>query len=156
MAFKFVSVDETLSLVLTRLKPALLKINGRLDALEACKIDTVDTGVIYNASQTSGTSPFAAGSFTLTKGEWLVTLTGRWSSNSSGYRQLWISDTSTGNPLNWGSVVSVRPVSGAITSVQVTVLLQVTAASATYYAVAQQNSGSSLTLNVRKAVVKIA
>lgn len=155
MAMKFVSVDETLSLVLTRLKPALLKINGRLDALEACKIDTVDTGVIYNATQTSG-SAFAAGSFTLTKGEYLVTLTGRWSANASGYRQLWVSDTSTGSALNWGSIVSVPAVSGAITGVQVTVLLQVTAASTTYYAVAQQNSGSSLTLNVRKAVVKIA
>ena len=155
MAFKFVSVDETLSLILTRLKPAFLKINGRLDALEACKVETNDTGVIYNATQTSG-SAFAAGSFTLTKGEYLVTLTGRWSANATGYRQLWVSDTATGGTLTWGSIVSVRAVSGAITSVQVTVLLQVTAASATYYAVAQQNSGSSLTLNVRKAVVKIA
>ena len=155
MAFKFVSVDETLSLVLTRLKPALLKINGRLDALEACKISAVAGAVISNASQTSG-SAFAAGSFTLTKGEYLVTLTGRWSANANGYRQLWVSSTSTGSALDWASVVSVPAVNGAITSVQLTVLLQVTAASTTYYAVAQQNSSSSLTLNVRKSVVKIA
>ena len=155
MAFKFVSVDETLSLVLTRLKPALLKINGRLDALEACKISAVAGTVISNASQTSG-SAFAAGSFTLTKGEYLVTLTGRWSANANGYRQLWVSSTSTGSALDWASVVSAPATNGAITSVQLTVLLQVTAASTTFYAVAQQNSSSSLTLNVRKSVVKIA
>lgn len=155
MALKFVSVSETLPLVFARLKPAFLKINGRLDALEACNISAVVANVISDATQTSG-SAFAAGSFTLTKGEYLVTLTGRWSANASGYRQLWVSDTSTGSALNWGSIVSVPAVNGAITGVQVTVLLQVTAASTTFYAVAQQNSGSSLTLNVRKAVVKIA
>lgn len=155
MALKFVSVNETLSLILARLKPAFLKINGRLDALEACKVETNDAGVIYNASQTSG-SAFAAGSFTLTKGEYLVTLTGRWSANANGYRQLWVSDTATGGTLTWASSVSVPAVNGAMTMIQVTVLLQVTAASQTFYAVSQQNSGSSLTLNVRKAVVKIA
>lgn len=155
MALKFVSVDETLSLILTRLKPVFLKINTRLDALEAGKIETVDTGTIYNATQTSG-SAFAAGSFTLTKGEYLVVLTGRWVANATGYRQLWISDTATGGSLNWGNITSVPAVNGAITSIQVTALIQVTAASATYYAVAQQTSGTSLTLNVRKAIAKIA
>lgn len=155
MALKFVSVNETLSLVLTRLKPAFTKINSRLGALEACKVETNYATVIQNASQTSG-SAFAAGSFTLTKGEYLVVLTGRWSSNANGYRQLWVSSTSTGGTLNWASVVTVPAANGTVTSVQLTVLLQVTEVSTTYYAVAQQNSGSSLTLNVRKAITKIA
>lgn len=155
MALKFVSVSETLPLVFARLKPAFLKINGRLDALEACKIETVSTAVAYNVTQTSGAA-FNAGSFTLTKGEYLVTLTGRWSANASGYRQLWVSGSSGGSALRWNTMVSIPAVNGAITCTQVTALLQVTAASTTFYVVANQNSGASLTLNVMSAIQKLA
>ena len=158
MAMKFVSVDETLSLVLARLKPALVKINTRLAALESASgggtIDTVDTSLITDATATTGTE-FASGSFQLAKGKYLVTLTGRWSSNSSGYRQMWLTNTSGGSTLRWNTVVSTRPPSGAITSVQLTALLDVSA-STTFYVITKQNSGNSLTLNVRLATLKIA
>lgn len=155
MALKFVSVNETLSLILTRLKPAFTKINSRLGVLEACKVVTVDTSVAYDVTQASGAA-FNAGNFTLTKGEYLVVLTGRWAANANGYRQIWLSDSASGSSLRWNTVTSVRAVDGAITNVQMTALLQVTAASATFYVVVNQNSGSSLTLNVRRAVTKIA
>lgn len=155
MALKFVSVSETLPLIFARLKPVFLKINGRLDALEARNVITVDTSVAYDVTQTSGAA-FNAGSFTLSKGEYLVVLTGRWAANANGYRQIWLSDSASGNSLRWNTLTSVRAVDGAITNVQMTALLQVTAASATFYVVANQNSGSSLTLNVRRAITKIA
>ena len=106
-----------------------------------------------NQSVTSATDT-NMGSFTLSKGLWLVTITARWNANATGIRQVWLASSSTGAALNYGSVVSHQAVNGAITSEQLTVFLNVSA-STTYYIVVRQSSGSALTCNTSYSTCRL-
>lgn len=116
-------------------------------------IPNTDSTGITDASATNNAN-FASGSFTLTSGLWIVTVTGRWSANATGYRQVWISDSSTGNARNLSSIASVPAVNGAVTSIQVTVPLKPTSQT-TYYIVTKQTSGSALTVNTRYTATRL-
>lgn len=108
---------------------------------------------VSDASTTSG-SAYAAGSFQLTPGLWIVKVTARWAANAAGYRQLWLSTSQTGTAKDFDSIVSYPAVNGAITSEQLTVMISVSSTT-TYYIVAQQNSGSSVTLNTRYSLARL-
>ena len=96
------------------------------------------------------------GSISLTPGLWLIVVTARWSSNANGARQLWLSTTSTGDAKDYASMVSQRPVSGAITMMQLVVFASVSS-NTTYYIVGKQTVGSStsLTIDVRHSTARL-
>lgn len=83
------------------------------------------------------------GSFTLTKGLYLVYLTAAFANNTTGYRQLLLSSSATGSSLNRYCSFIFAPCPSTGTG-KVSCLLQVTASSATYYINVYQNSGSAL------------
>ena len=87
------------------------------------------------------------GSFTLTKGLYLVYLTAAFANNTTGYRQLHLATSATGSSLNRYCSFIFAPCASTGTG-KVSLLLQVTAASATYYINAYQNSGASLNVSV--------
>ena len=95
-----------------------------------------------------------AGSITLTPGLWLITVTARWNANATGYRQVWLSTSSTGSAKDYASIVSIPAVNGAITSEQLTVFASV-ASNTTWHIVAQQSSGSARTLDVRYSACRL-
>lgn len=106
-----------------------------------------------DVSVASGTTT-NMGSITLPAGLWLVTVTARWSVNASGYRQCWLSTSSTGSAKDFGSVVSYPAVNGAITSEQLTCFISISSQT-TYYIVVQQNSSSSITCNTRYSTCRL-
>ena len=106
-----------------------------------------------DVSVASGTTT-NMGSITLPAGLWLVTVTARWSANASGYRQCWLSISSTGSAKDFGSVVSYPAVNGAITSEQLTCFISISSQT-TYYIVVQQNSSSSITCNTRYSTCRL-
>lgn len=118
--------------------------------------DGVDTSVLTagigkrvhsdsSVSLSSGTTMQNLGDFTLTKGLWMVSVTVRFNSNATGRRAMNISNTSGGSAYNvrWGNTSAA--VNGAYTYLHLASSIDVTAASATFYINAYQNSGSSLT-----------
>lgn len=129
-----------------------INLNGTDINLCSATIPNTDSTGIADGSATNDTA-FASGNFTLNAGLWIVTVTGRWA-NGSGYRQLWLASTSTGSARNMSSIASVPAVSGAITSVQITVHLKPTTQT-TYYIVTKQNSGGSLTVNTRYMATRL-
>lgn len=118
--------------------------------------DGVDTSVLTagigkrvhsdsSVSLSSGTTMQNLGDFTLTKGLWMVSVTVRFNSNATGRRAMNISNTSGGSAYNvrWGNTSAA--VNGAYTYLHLASSIDVTAANATFYINAYQNSGGSLT-----------
>ena len=98
-----------------------------------------------SVSLSSGTTMQNLGDFTLTKGLWMVSVTVRFASNATGRRAMNISNTSGGSAYNvrWGNTSAAT--NGAYTYLHLASSIGVTAASATFYINAYQNSGGSLT-----------
>ena len=98
-----------------------------------------------SVSLSSGTTMQNLGDFTLTKGLWMVSVTVRFASNATGRRAMNISNTSGGSAYNvrWGNTSAAT--NGAYTYLHLSSSIDVTAASATFYINAYQNSGSALT-----------
>lgn len=128
--------------------------------------DGVDTSVLTagigkrvhsnsNTSLSSGTTLQELDNFTLTKGLWMTTITVRFASNATGRRSATLSNTSGGSAYNvrWGATNAA--VSGAYTYLHMASTLEVTAASATFYINAYQNSGSSLSVDAAWDAVRI-
>ena len=130
-----------------------INLNGTDINLCSATIPYVDSTGITDGSATNNAN-FASGSFTLSPGLWVVTVTGRWVANATGYRQVWLSNTSDGTARNMASVASVPAVNGAITSIQFTTFLKPTSQT-TYYIVTKQNSGGALTVNTRYAASRL-
>ncbi len=84
------------------------------------------------------------GTFTLTKGTWLITATCQFPNNSNGYRYLGISSSSTGDQINRFSSVTCSPASGIGTHIIFSTIHAVSS-STTFYLNVTQTSGSTLT-----------
>lgn len=97
---------------------------------------------------------FDMGSFQLTKGSWLVTLNAQFNANATGYRQMWLSNSAGGGNLVVAGRVSSPAANGAITQINVTLPLNVSATT-TYYIVVRQNSGAALITSVRYSLVRL-
>ena len=133
-------------------KANYINLNGTDINLCSATIPNTDSTGISDGSATNDTA-FASGNFTLDPGLYLVTITGRWA-NGTGYRQVWLANSSTGSARNMASIASVPAVNGAITSVQLTIPLKPTTQT-TYYIVTKQNSGGSLTVNTRYTITRL-
>lgn len=123
---------------------------------------TADSGIVdhYGAitgasiadkSLSSGSSWQNIGSITLPDGAWLLYLTVVFPTNSSGYRQLTVADTSAAA----GTVIrTVRraPTNGAATTIAINCPLE---GGKTYYINGAQNSGSALTVQTGYTAIRI-
>lgn len=87
------------------------------------------------------------GSFTLTKGLYLVYLTAAFANNTTGYRQIHLASNATGSSLSRYHSFIFAPCPAPGTG-KLSCLLHVTASSATYYINAYQNSGSALNVSL--------
>ena len=96
-----------------------------------------------------------AGSFTLAKGTYIVTVSARWNSNATGARQVWLSTTSTGGTMDYNSMSSIQAANGAVTQQQITCLLEPTA-STTFYIVVNHTSTSSVNCTTRYSIIKLS
>lgn len=112
-----------------------------------------DEDKMNNISVTNNVN-FDMGSFQLTKGSWLVTLNAQFNANATGYRQMWLSNSAGGGNLVVAGRVSSPAANGAITQINVTLPLNVSATT-TYYIVVRQNSGAALTTSVRYSLVRL-
>ena len=105
---------------------------------------------------TSRTSPFTdLGSFTLSKGTWLIIATINFASNSSGYRAGIISSTSGASSANYTSTVMCGAAPSDVTRMQIVSILQ-PSSDTTYYVEAKQNSGSTLSCAARVMYIKLS
>lgn len=95
------------------------------------------------------------GSFTLSKGRYIVTVTARWNANATGSRQVWLATTSTGGAMTYNDVSSIQAANGAVTSQQFTSLIKVTA-STTYYIVLYHTSTAAVTCTTRYSIMKLS
>lgn len=112
------------------------------------------SSVIADKECSSG-STADVGSISLNPGEYIITVTGRWTANASGTRDIWISNTAGGgSAINLGAETLVAPANGSTTRQQVTFMYKATEAT-TLYIVAKQNSGSTLTLSARYSIARI-
>ena len=129
------------------------------DGTVSIKYSSDNQGVLYTSqalddkSAASG-STVAVGSISLPAGEYVITLLGNWASNANGYRQIWLSESSGGVQVNLAATSIVAAASGLATRQHLTITYKSTSA-ITLYAVAKQNSGSTLTLNTRYSVARI-
>ena len=106
-------------------------------------------------SATSGMTNLT--SFTLTRGLWIVSCVARFANNATGYRYALIATSATGGTqINDTAAILVPPADGNTTRVPLVTAINVTAASATYYLNARQNSGSALTSYGYVIAVKVA
>ncbi len=94
------------------------------------------------------------GSLTLQPGYWLIVITGTFSANASNYRMLSLSDTSGGSEIDAGAKVVLMASSSGRTIMQLAYPVRITETT-TYYVVARQNSGASITLNTRYNIIGV-
>lgn len=144
------ATDYTSGEALSGRQGAVLK--GLIDA-QKTTLPNIATVGVGDTTIASGTAT-AAGTISLTPGLWLIKVTGRWSANGNGVRQIWLSNTSTGNAKDFDSIVSYPAATGAITSVQLVVFASVSA-NTEFYIVANQTSGSGLTFNSRYSLCRL-
>lgn len=104
----------------------------------------------------SSTTPSTVGSITLNKGTYLIIASVRFASNATGRRVVGLSDSQNSN--SWYNELSVQtdtPVNGAVTYTRVVTLYTCDTDNKKVYINAYQNSGSSLAIVPRCAVVKL-
>jgi hypothetical protein len=104
-------------------------------------------------SLTNNTST-TIGSFSLDKGQYIITITANWVSNANGYRDLLVSDTDGGGQLNVGARVITQAVDGTTTRHQLTIMYKATAQT-TLYVVGRQTSGGALSVSTRYSIARI-
>ena len=121
---------------------------GLINGVDITKIGEDGGGIASGTSATlaSGTSWVNVGSFSLTKGKWLVIATLAFASNATGRRSMCLSTTSTGQAgLGYQCYSTAQATNGAVSILHCSRVVNV-AATTTYYMNAAQNSGSSLTV----------
>ena len=121
---------------------------GLINGVDITKIGEDGGGIASGTSTTlaSGTSWVNVGSFSLTKGKWLVIATLAFASNATGRRSMCLSTTSTGQAgLGYQCYSTAQATNGAVSILHCSRVVNV-AATTTYYMNAAQNSGSSLTV----------
>lgn len=106
-------------------------------------------------SLSSGTTLQNLGSFELTRGTWVVSVSARFASNATGRRAVNMSDSSGGSAINafWGD--GSAAVNGAYTYLRMASTVRVTDATHTYYINGYQNSGSALSVVAAYDAVRI-
>lgn len=96
-----------------------------------------------------------AGSFTLTRGVWVVQLTISWDANSNGSRGAHLSDTATGERITYSASVFGQASTGDRTIQQITYLYS-GSSNRTLNLVVRQASGSTVKVSTRLNTLKIA
>ena len=92
---------------------------------------------------------------TLSAGVWAVEFDAQFASNAIGYRAIYLSATSGGGVMDRHSVVQAQAADGASTRLTFTTFFSLSA-STTYYLVATQNSGSTLSVTPGYRYMKLA
>lgn len=103
------------------------------------------TDTFADKSVASGTRT-NLGSFTLTKGTWLICIAVNFPSNANGYRDINISNSSAGSQLDRYRYYRCAPANGSDTHITWTIFDAVSANTTTRYVNVLQNSGSALTV----------
>ena len=110
---------------------------------------------------TSGEASAASGSWTSaysftfgSTGLWIVQISLTWSTNSTGYREAGL-NTSVAQPTAM-NVMRMSPATNVQTTANLTLLVNVTSATQTYYIVQRHNAGQSLTVYPRMSVVRLS
>ena len=93
----------------------------------------------------------------LTKGLYLIQISAYWTGNTSGYRQIGLATTTTGQNIDRYSIARVNALNSttATTYQQFTFIFNVSSTSSTYYINVYQNSGSTLNINGGHKRVKL-
>ena len=121
-------------------------VTASYNAKRTDNVVTKSGSAVSVASATSGMTELT--NITLTTGLWMISASLRFPSNSTGYRYALISTTSAGGTaINDWATALVSPAPGNTTRFGFVTYVNVTAASATYYLNARQNSGSTLSCN---------
>ena len=130
-------------------------VTASYNAKRADNVVTKSGSAVSVASATSGMTELT--NITLTTGLWMISASLRFPSNSTGYRYALIATTSGGGTAinDWATVLA-PPASGNTTRFGFVTYVNVTAASATYYLNARQNSGSTLSCNGYMAAIKVS
>ena len=130
-------------------------VTASYNAKRADNVVTKSGSAVSVASATSGMTELT--NITLTTGLWMISASLRFPSNSTGYRYALISTTSAGGTAinDWATVLA-SPAPGNTTRIGFVTYVNVTAASATYYLNARQNSGSTLSCNGYMAAIKVS
>lgn len=89
-------------------------------------------------------------SFTLPQGMWIVQVTAIFTANASGMRSVWISTSNNGGSYGRG-LGTQNAVSSGLTCVHVVTPIKVTQPTRTFYVVAKQTSGTTLSVSPRVA-----
>lgn len=130
-------------------------VTASYNAKRADNVVTKSGSAVSVASATSGMTELT--NITLTTGLWMVSASLRFPSNSTGYRYALISTTSAGGTaINDWATALVSPAPGNTTRFGFVTYVNVTAASATYYLNARQNSGSTLSCNGYLSAIKVS
>ena len=103
------------------------------------------TTVVFDDKNIATGTRTSLGTFSLTKGTWIIVASASFANNATGYRYLGISDTATGNQLSRYHSVSCAAASGIATHIIFTTIHYVTATT-TFYLTAHQTSGSTLSI----------
>lgn len=130
-------------------------VTASYNAKRADNVVTKSGSAVSVTSATSGMTELT--NITLTTGLWMISASLRFPSNSTGYRYALISTTSAGGTaINDWATALVSPAPGNTTRFGFVTYVNVTAASATYYLNARQNSGSTLSCNGYLAAIKVS
>lgn len=130
-------------------------VTASYNAKRADNVVTKSGSAVSVTSATSGMTELT--NITLTTGLWMISASLRFPSNSTGYRYALISTTSAGGTaINDWATALVPPAPGNTTRFGFVTYVNVTAASATYYLNARQNSGSTLSCNGYLAAIKVS
>lgn len=130
-------------------------VTASYNAKRADNVVTKSGSAVSVASATSGMTELT--NITLTTGLWMISASLRFPSNSTGYRYALIATSSGGGTAinDWATVLA-PPAPGNTTRIGFVTYVNVTAASATYYLNARQNSGSTLSCNGYMAAIKVS
>lgn len=130
-------------------------VTASYNAKRADNVVTKSGSAVSVTSATSGMTELT--NITLTTGLWMISASLRFPSNSTGYRYALISTTSAGGTaINDWATALMPPAPGNTTRFGFVTYVNVTAASATYYLNARQNSGSTLSCNGYLAAIKVS
>lgn len=119
-----------------------LYINGGADEVAAMPTVSYVNGSAVNVATGTATT---VQTITLSAGVWALECDAQFASNATGYRNIHLATTSGGGAMDRHSIVQVPAVNGATTRLTFTTFFSLSA-STTYYLVAEQNSGSTLSV----------
>lgn len=93
-------------------------------------------------------------SFSVTPGDYIFDLSANFAKNAAGYRDIWVSLTSTGGQVNMASRAICAPVDGGVTRIHLPWQYRFSSTTTLYF-LARQTSGSTLNVDPRIYVTKI-